>query len=202
MLCTTLPHAHCFAGTDRFEKVCDITSEETAYRLASVFEKLKIPNVIFTSEQNRSVLDDNRKESELTSPMHKKVEEQLDSFFCILDIHSFYENAFQMFPKIIKLDGTATFNECSLVIFTNGLNTCNDELYYFIKRHCPSSKISLVLTPDIVFILKHYMEKRKVPTFMFEFSEFVEIPQELLDTIGLFFKTRVFDVYESFKTKS
>jgi len=196
----TLPHAHCYKenGKDRFSQICDISSEETAFRLSGIFETLKVPHSIVTSKQNRSVVDDNRKESEFKSPLHAAVKKNLDKTLCILDIHSFYENAFAMFPDIKQLDGHDP-NKSVLVIFTTGNDSCNDALYYFLKRRHPDIPIALVLTPDLVFILKHYIEKHKVPTYMFEFAEFLTIPQELLESIGLYFKNHVIGLYNFFK---
>ncbi len=198
MLCMTLPHAHCHRGKDRFEQICDISSEETAYRLSYIFETLNIPNVIVTSKQNRSVMDDNRKESELSSPLHRTVKRNLDKTLCILDIHSFYKNAFRLFPEIKQLDGHDP-DDSALVIFTTGNDSCNDSLYYYLKKRNPDIPIALMLTPDLVFILKHYIEKHRVPTYMFEFAEFRPIPQELLESIGMYFKNHVFDLYQYFK---
>jgi len=191
----TLPHSHCIKTTNknnsRFEQICDISSETIGRRLHKIFYEKRIPSTIVMSHQNRSHVDDNREHSlfEFNTPLHRKVMLNIDKTLGILDVHSFYKGAFQVLPQI-ELDGDP--DTSCLVIFSLDKGDLNEKMYRFLKKRNPARNIALIKSPDIVFILKHYTKTLKVPTFMFEFAEFLPVPDDLLQDIVLFMENLLF----------
>lgn len=192
----TLPHSHCIKTNrninNRFEQICDISSEEIGRRLHKIFYEKKIPSRIVMSHQNRSQVDDNREHSlmEFNTPLHQKVMQKINKTLGILDVHSFYKGAFEILPQI-ELDGDP--DTSCLVIFSLERGDVNEQLYRFLKKQKSKTRrnIALIKSPDIVFILKHYTKTLKVPTFMFEFAEFLPVPDDLLEDIIKFLEMKL-----------
>jgi hypothetical protein len=207
----TLPHSHCIetirvsSGSEkstenRFEKICDISSEEIGRRIHKIFYTRKIPSTVVTSHQNRSHVDDNREHSlfEFNTPLHQKVMTNMQKTLGLLDVHSFYKGAFTVLPQE-ELDGDP--DESYLVIFSLYKNDLNEQLYNFLKKQDPSRKLALIKSPDIVFILKFYTKELRVPTFMFEFAEFMQVPDDLLEDIVTFLENLLFKPYQNIARK-
>lgn len=191
----TLPHSHCIeTNTDsRFDKICDISSEEIGRKLHRRLYEKKIPSRVVTSHQNRSHVDDNRKHSmEAITPLHENVLSKINKTLAIVDVHSFYRNAFKVLPQK-ELHGDP--NESCLVIFSLYKMDVNERLYNYLCVEKKHKNLALISSPDIVFILKYYTNELKVPTFMFEFAEFMDVPDALLDDIVLFLEMYLYKPY-------
>jgi hypothetical protein len=190
----TLPHSHCINNDEssHFDGICDIHSKTIGIKLQKVIsEKKRAPCLIIQSAQNRSQIDDNREHSK-DSPLHRTVIKNLDKTLAILDVHSFYKNAFRLLPQT-ELDGDP--NESYLVLFSLYENDVNERLYRFLKRKRGHENLALIRSPDIVFILKYYTFEMNVPTFMLEFSEFMDVPDKLLDDIADFLDIHFIQMY-------